>query len=146
MFDQLRLYFKAQRAIVSFRLSSATSAIRFRLGTGRMNGYRDGFWRSRTPGSPLCPIIGLRQALSIVVDSKCSFLKEGVILPHRLQKDLELRVSGILKNIFRQFDAQVNGGESEKSGTERVETRRIFRLTTVRASSLRVRDRSVRGR
>src|SRR6478736_2140795 len=46
------LCFKVQDANCSFRLSWATSAIRFRLGISRVNGYRDGFSGLRMPESP----------------------------------------------------------------------------------------------
>jgi hypothetical protein len=50
------LCFKAQDANCSFRLSWATSAIRFRHAMGRFNGYGKGRFGLRTLESPLHPI------------------------------------------------------------------------------------------
>src|SRR5262249_3958122 len=49
------LCFKAQDANCFFRLSWATSAIRFGLGMRRFDGPGDGFSRFRAPESPLHP-------------------------------------------------------------------------------------------
>src|SRR6516165_10673826 len=59
------LCFKAQAANCSFRLSWATSAIRFRLGIGGVNGCGDRVSGLRTPESPLHPTSVTRSKVTL---------------------------------------------------------------------------------
>ncbi len=57
----------------------------------------------------------------MAVGSKCSFLKEGVVLRPKLQMDFELRVSEFPKKSDRKVTKKTSDGKREGSP--------IFRLT-----------------
>ena len=127
------LCFKAQHAIVSFRLSWATSAIRFRLGIRRVDGCRDGFSALRMLESPLPPI---SRALSTVTLSErfskhcvCIWvllicIRLAVELPagrHHLLNNICLVIAGLLR-LNRSFVQETVFSDDRRTYMQEVPT------------------------